>query len=71
MKQRQLMCQVGGLARSTMRFSKLRIARNDVGVAWAPKATGRFGNSNNTLDNEEMMNRALEASTPLMHLERM
>jgi hypothetical protein len=49
-----------------MRFSKLRMAGNDVGVAWAPGVTKRFGNSDNTLGNEETTNRALEALTPLM-----
>jgi hypothetical protein len=41
------------------------MARNDVCVARAPVATGPFGNSGNTLNNEETMNRAPEALTPL------
>jgi hypothetical protein len=50
-----------GLARSATRFSKFRMVEIDVGVARAPGATERFGNS---LDNEETMNRASEATTP-------
>jgi hypothetical protein len=36
---------------------------NNVGVAQAPRATIRFGNPDNVLDNEEATNRASEAPT--------
>jgi hypothetical protein len=52
------------LARSATRFSKFRMVEIDVGVARAPGATERFGNFGNSLDNEETMNRASEATTP-------
>jgi hypothetical protein len=38
---------------------------NDVGIARALGATKRFENSGNALSNEEKMNRAPEAQTPL------
>jgi hypothetical protein len=38
------------------------MTRNNVGVAQAPRATIRFGNPDNVLDNEEATNRASEES---------
>jgi hypothetical protein len=54
-----------GLARSMTKLSKLWIARNNIGVAWAPEATIRFGNPDDTLGNKETVGRAPKATTPL------
>jgi hypothetical protein len=46
-----------------MKFSKLQMAGNNVGVAWAPKATVLFGNLDDALDNQEATKRAPKALT--------
>jgi hypothetical protein len=56
---------VRGHVCSTTRFSKLQMAGNDVGIARSPGATELFRNSGDALENEETMNRAPDAPTPL------
>jgi hypothetical protein len=55
-----------GLAHFAMRFSKLGMARSDVGVARAPGAAERFGNSDDAPGYKETTNRALEAPTSVI-----
>lgn len=54
------------LAHSTMKFPKLWMAGNNVGVAQAPGATIHFRNPNDALGNEDTASRAPKAPTPLM-----
>jgi hypothetical protein len=49
------------LASSATKFSKLRMARNNVGVVRAPRAIVRFGNFDDVLGNKETTNKALKA----------